>query len=1126
MPTGGTLVFAVNSLFYLNQGIPCYGVSLNATGDKGITTDIHIRPLEGVKLSLDCAVAEFLSTDQLVISLKGGELYVLTLLVDAMRAVKGFHLDKAAASVLTTCLSLTGKGYLFLGSRLGNSLLLKYTSRDAGQIGGRREKEPPNKKKRLDTTGDWLDAENEELEVYGSTPETVHHKISAFTFEVCDSLLNIGPCGYVSMGEPAFLSEEFSTNSPDPDIELVTTAGIGKNGALCVLQRSIRPQVVTTFELPGCVDMWTVFGPNAAQGGAAEHSYLILSRKDSSMVLQTGQEINELDTSGFRTTEPTVFAGNIGGNGYILQVVPNAVLLLKDCDLVQTLDIDLGGPIRSVSCADPHLSLVSESGQAAVLTLKEGTLSIVKTKIGELPGRMKSPLVAVSLYRDKSGLLTTETKLSNKEKQTRNTENKKQPKDLDEEDELLYGSGEAQVGMFSEGGIDDNDENQDNDEGWRKHLEPVKITYWCVGVRQNGNFELYSVPDFTLRFVSLNFPHTPNVLVDNMSTRASTQSDATRGLENLPEVTEIRLVGLGIRGRRPLLLARLRDQEVVIYELYEYQSPSLSPDQLKIRFRKLSHGLVLRDRKSRKGREEKQLMHRHSLRYFRDIAGYEGVFISGPYPHWLFLTSRGELRLHPMSIDGSISTFAPFHNVNCPQGFLYFNRISELRICVLPGHLSYDAPWPVRKVPLRCSPHQVAFHIESKTFAVITSVAEPSNKVWKFNGDDKELNIEDRSDRFLYPLLEKFSLQLFSPVSWESIPGTKLQLEDWEYVTCMKHLYLSSEGMHSGQRGFLVLGTNFNYGEDITSRGHIKIYDVIEVVPEPGQPLTKHKIKTVYDKEQKGPVTAISAVSGFLVSTVGQKIYIWQFKDKELHGIAFIDSNVYIHQIHALKNFLLVGDVYKSINVLQYQQDYRTVSVISRDTSPLEVYAAEFIIDNGHLGFLATDSERNLSMFVYSPESKESLGGLRLIRKADIHLGQHVNCMWRVRAKLTDPSTSQRVLAMNEKKHVTWYATLDGALGYILPISEKVYRRLLMLNNVLSTNLPQTAGLNPKAFRTIRTNKKDLRNPCRGIVDGDLVFRFSDLPASEKAEFARKIGTTSAEIMDDLAELDRNAAHY
>jgi len=44
------------------------------------------------------------------------------------------------------------------------------------------------------------------------------------------------------MGEPAFLSEEFSNNA-DPDVELVTTSGYGKNGALCILQRTIRPQV-------------------------------------------------------------------------------------------------------------------------------------------------------------------------------------------------------------------------------------------------------------------------------------------------------------------------------------------------------------------------------------------------------------------------------------------------------------------------------------------------------------------------------------------------------------------------------------------------------------------------------------------------------------------------------------------------------------------------------------------------------------------------------------------------------------------------------------------------------------------------------------------------------------------
>ena len=44
----------------------------------------------------------------------------------------------------------------------------------------------------------------------------------------------------------------------EQDLELVTCSGHGKNGALCVLQMGVRPQVVTTFELPGCRDMWTV----------------------------------------------------------------------------------------------------------------------------------------------------------------------------------------------------------------------------------------------------------------------------------------------------------------------------------------------------------------------------------------------------------------------------------------------------------------------------------------------------------------------------------------------------------------------------------------------------------------------------------------------------------------------------------------------------------------------------------------------------------------------------------------------------------------------------------------------------------------------------------------------------
>lgn len=56
-------------------------------------------------ISLDAAQVAFIDFDKLVLSLKGGELYVLTLCADSMRSVRSFHFSKAASSVLTSCVS-------------------------------------------------------------------------------------------------------------------------------------------------------------------------------------------------------------------------------------------------------------------------------------------------------------------------------------------------------------------------------------------------------------------------------------------------------------------------------------------------------------------------------------------------------------------------------------------------------------------------------------------------------------------------------------------------------------------------------------------------------------------------------------------------------------------------------------------------------------------------------------------------------------------------------------------------------------------------------------------------------------------------------------------------------------
>ena len=791
--------------------------------------------MDGVKLTLDCAQAEFLTPERAVISLKGGELYVLTLIADAMRTVRGFNFDRSAGSVLTTCLAVLDNSYLFLGSRLGNSLLLQFTEKGSidtsslasmqAQIVNREQ--PPLKKKKVehnDNALDFLasdvgDIHDIDLEVYGTRMDEINevpNTITSYNFEVCDSILNVGPCGHVAMGEPAFLSEELKSNTKaDPDIELVSTSGHGKNGALCVLQQTVRPQVVTTFELPGVTDMWTVEGMGSGNNGnQAEHSFLILSRMETTMVLQTGKEINELDSSGFFTDGPTVYCGNIGNDAFIIQVSANAIRLLKGSKMVQAIDLgNLQSKIVHVSNADPYIVLMTEEGKLVLVTLEPNhELRVAKANL-----KSKSKVITACAYKDESGLFTTETPEEVVSEESRRnlpssamtSSESASGKDgiIDDEDELLYG--ESAPSLFDKEKENNQNQNYNADKGigkesfgsWKRFLSNPQATYWCLALRENGSLEIMSLPDFTLKYLIPNFYLAPNVLTDALFTSLPkmTGSGDQANLD-IPKIQEIKMLALGDKKRRPLLMARTNDQELIIYEIFPYyDSGKLDKSQLKMRFKRLPHGLILRERKS-KSKKERTLLNRCQIRYFNDIAGYEGVFICGQYPHWLFLTGRGELRAHPMSIDSSIPCFSAFHNVNCPQGFIYFNRRGELRICVLPTHLSYDAPWPVRKVPLRCTPHFVAYHLESKTYAVVTSTTESTNKVWKFNGDDKELVSEERDSRFPWPSIDSFHVQLFSPISWEAIPGTKLTLEDYERCTGMKHLYLTSEGLHSGEK--------------------------------------------------------------------------------------------------------------------------------------------------------------------------------------------------------------------------------------------------------------------------------------------------------------------------------------
>lgn len=352
--------------------------------------------------------------------------------------------------------------YLFLGSRLGNSLLLRFTEKDQNTIITIDDNEnDTTTKKQIHPR------EEEELEVYGSDQKT-SVQLTIFNFEVCDSILNIGPIAYMSVGERLFEDDHEKIDDGDKieklDFEIVTSSGHGKNGALCVLQNSIKPQVITSFGLSGCLDVWTVAdeakkvtdGENKGDG-SVNHAFMVLTQQGNTVVLQTGQEINEIENTGFCNNLPTIFVGNVGNNRYIVQVTISSIRLLQGTRLLQNIPIDFGCELVSVSIADPYVCVQAENGQVTTLALREakGTprLAINKNTIPSYP-----PVIAMSAYKDVSGIFTTKLEdLMDKTGQSSTSlyssgfgAMKQEPNmKIEDEEDLLYGEKGSSFKMTS-----------------------------------------------------------------------------------------------------------------------------------------------------------------------------------------------------------------------------------------------------------------------------------------------------------------------------------------------------------------------------------------------------------------------------------------------------------------------------------------------------------------------------------------------------------------------------------------------------------------------------------------------------------------------------------------------------
>lgn len=104
---GGMLVVGGNTLIYLNQSSQTVGMALNSLAETHTSYQLRDPP-GSLAITMDCSRSCFISPEQVVTSLRGGEIYVLTLVPDGMRGIKNILFEKTAAAVLTSCVSGVG----------------------------------------------------------------------------------------------------------------------------------------------------------------------------------------------------------------------------------------------------------------------------------------------------------------------------------------------------------------------------------------------------------------------------------------------------------------------------------------------------------------------------------------------------------------------------------------------------------------------------------------------------------------------------------------------------------------------------------------------------------------------------------------------------------------------------------------------------------------------------------------------------------------------------------------------------------------------------------------------------------------------------------------------------------
>ncbi|KAA8909184.1 CPSF A subunit region-domain-containing protein [Sphaerosporella brunnea] len=1059
-PIGGSLLLGANEIIHVDQAGKTTGVAVNHYAKRS-TNFANLADQSDYCLALEGSTVVELEGEggDLLLITKDGTALIVGFRMDG-RNVSGVKITKIASQPgslvggrATTAVSLGGKK-LFVGCDEGDARVLKWKRK------GEKKTIKPGLSDGLEDHDvediyDMLDDVDDDLYGGSSTDLSGTRKDSIFTgaktgenratgeymFQTHDRIINLGPFRGVTMGRPTFPpGSADKQRGVVPELELITTSGPTDTPEDAGMAL-IRRSVAPT-----------VIGRFGFQACKGLWTVKAKSTK-SATAAETAQATGQQEATRSMEEEYDRYL-------FVSKESESAVFKVRDeFEEVRGTDFDADGATVEVGVVGEGTRIVQVVSEMVRVYDCDMQLTQIVPMFDEETGEDGPPIVKarvldpwVILLRADGSMVVYKLDKS---------------MELAEEKDGIKGAKFKSASLYK----------ARNGEAFSP-ANGIDVDHVLALMTENQALQIYALPNLhTPIFTAEHFSTLPPLLRQHSTSHTSLR---TNNISATEDIAEILLADLGDHvAREPYLIVRNVQDDITFYKAFS-ASGSVS-------FVKTSNPVLATPRPGLK-----EAPSFRPMVAMENVSGYACVFLPGADPAFMIKTAKSVPRLHRLA-GTAVRALTSFNTASADRGFVYVDVSGSVRVSLLPQDWNFDNPFHAKKVYLNESLRALTWYDTMNVCIAATTRRVP----FSLEEEDGKADVDGAQ---LQPQVDHGTLAIISPLTWTVVDRYVFAHNEVALVVQTISLEVSE---HTKERKQLVaVGTGIFRGEDHSARGGIYVFEVIEVVPEPGKPETNRKLKLVTREEVKGTVSALCGVNGYLLAAQGQKIMVRGLKeDQSLLPVAFMDMNCYVTVAKSLGGLVLFGDFTKSVWFTGFSEEPYKMTLFGKDTQELQVVTAEFLPDGRQLCFIIADANGDVHVLQYDPEHPKSLAGQRLIHRCAFHVPHEITNLTLLPRASSTPSSLQE----QTESHLLLAATRNGSLALITTVPENSYRRLNQLMNQVIAGEEHTAGLNPKAFRHVAASDRT-GEFLRGVLDHWLLERWVEMPFVRKREVAERAG--------------------